>query len=78
MTNALKVAIAGLGTVGAGVVGELNENHGLISDRRPRGIEITAVSARDKFKDRGVDIGAYRWFDDREWRSPRASRVLSN
>ena len=64
MTNALKVAIAGLGTVGAGVVGELNENHGLISDRCPRGIEIAAVSARDKFKDRGVDIGAYRWFDD--------------
>ena len=61
--KALKIAIAGLGTVGCGVIELLNQNRDLISKRAGRDIEITAVSARSKNKDRGFDISPYRWED---------------
>ena len=64
MTEPLRVAIAGLGTVGAGVVRLLDANAALITRRAGRPIEIVAVSARDRAKDRGVDIGRFRWVDD--------------
>lgn len=60
----LKIAIAGLGTVGAGVIRLIEENGALIERRAGRRIEIVAVSARDRHKDRGVDISRYRWFDN--------------
>jgi homoserine dehydrogenase len=64
MSNPLKVAIAGLGTVGAGTVDLLAQQAAVIEDRAGCPIEVTAVSARDKNKDRGVDIGGMAWFDD--------------
>lgn len=60
----LRIAIAGLGTVGAGVVRLLEANAALITRRAGRPIRIVAVSARDRHKDRGVDLSAYRWEDD--------------
>lgn len=60
----LKIAIAGLGTVGAGVIRLLGTNHGLIAARAGRPIEVVAVSARDRVKDRGIDIAPYAWEDD--------------
>ncbi len=60
----LRVALAGLGTVGAGVVKLLDANRDLIERRAGRGIEIVAVSARDRAKDRGVDIARFAWEDD--------------
>jgi len=60
----LKIAIAGLGTVGAGVLKLLATNGELVERRAGRAIVVTAVSARDKSRDRGVDIGRLRWFDD--------------
>ena len=64
MTEPLRVAIAGLGTVGAGVIRLLDANGPLISRRAGRPIEVVAVSARDRAKDRGVDIGRFDWVDD--------------
>ncbi|WP_340588113.1 homoserine dehydrogenase [Erythrobacter alti] len=64
MANTLRIALAGLGTVGAGVIRLLGENGDLIAQRAGRPIEITAVSARDRAKDRGVDIGGFAWEDD--------------
>ncbi|WP_277971492.1 homoserine dehydrogenase, partial [Sphingomonas echinoides] len=64
MTEPLRIALAGLGTVGAGVIRLLDTNGALIARRAGRPIEIVAVSARDRFKDRGVDIGRFRWVDD--------------
>lgn len=64
MTHALKVALAGLGTVGAGVIKLLDANRALIERRAGRGIEIVAVSARDRTRDRGVDIARFDWVDD--------------
>jgi len=59
----LKVAIAGLGTVGVGTVKILQQHADTIASRCGRRVEITAVCARSK-KDRGVDLSDYAWFDD--------------
>ncbi|MEL6529099.1 MAG: homoserine dehydrogenase [Pseudomonadota bacterium] len=63
-SSPLRIAIAGLGTVGAGVIRLLGTNRDLIAARAGRGIEVVAVSARDRTKDRGVDISSYAWEDD--------------
>jgi homoserine dehydrogenase len=60
----LRIAIAGLGTVGAGVIRLLDTNAKLIAARAGRGIEVVAVAARDRGKDRGVDIARFAWEDD--------------
>lgn len=58
-----RIGIAGLGTVGAGVVKVLQENAALIEQRAGRSIEIVSVTASNKNKDRGVDLSAYDWAD---------------
>ncbi|MBU7589095.1 MAG: homoserine dehydrogenase [Sphingopyxis terrae] len=60
----LRVALAGIGVVGGGVVRLLEANRDLIARRAGRAVEIVAVSARDRQKDRGVDLSPYRWEDD--------------
>ncbi len=64
MSRPLSVAVAGLGTVGAGVLKVLRENADLVSARAGRPIAVTAVSARDRSKDRGVPVSGLRWYDD--------------
>jgi len=64
MSQPLRVALAGLGTVGAGVIKLIDENRALIERRAGRPIEIVAISARDRARDRGVDIGRFAWVDD--------------
>lgn len=62
--RAFNIAIAGLGTVGAGVVRLLRENAGLMEARAGRPIVIKAVSARDKNKARSCDLHSVEWADD--------------
>ncbi|WP_295450625.1 homoserine dehydrogenase [uncultured Pseudophaeobacter sp.] len=64
MTTPLRLGIAGLGTVGAGVVKIVRQKANLLADRAGRPVTITAVSARSRDKDRGVNISAYAWEDD--------------
>ena len=64
MSDTLRLGIAGLGTVGAGVVKIVQEHTEMIAARAGRPIAITAVSARIREKDRGVDLSAYDWEDD--------------
>ena len=64
MTRPLSIGLAGLGTVGAGVLTVLRDNAALISARAGRPIAVTAVSARDRGRDRGVPLGGLRWYDD--------------
>ena len=64
MTAPLRIAIAGLGTVGAGTIKLLTTHAGDLAKRCGRRIEIAAVSARDRSRDRGIDVSGYRWFDD--------------
>ena len=61
MPDALKVAIAGLGTVGGGVVKLLDANRELITRRAGRPIEVVAVAARDRSRDRGIDTSRFQW-----------------
>ena len=62
--RALRIALAGLGTVGGGVVKLIDANRALIERRAGRAIEIVAVSARDRTRDRGVDLARFDWVDD--------------
>ena len=64
MSAPLRVALAGLGTVGGGVVRLLDANRALVERRAGRGIEVVAVSARDRAKDRGFALDRFRWVDD--------------
>ena len=60
----LRIGLAGLGTVGAGVVRLLDTNANLIARRAGRAIAVTAVSARDRSRERGVDLSRFAWVDD--------------
>ncbi|MCX7304768.1 MAG: homoserine dehydrogenase [Hyphomicrobiales bacterium] len=64
MAEALRVGIAGLGTVGASVARVLIEKTAELTRQCGRPITVTAVSARSKRKNRGVDLGGAKWFDD--------------
>ncbi len=63
MKKTIKVAIAGLGTVGLGVVANIQRGKNLLSARTGADIVITAVSSRTK-SGRGIDISAYEWHDN--------------
>lgn len=64
MTTPLRLGIAGLGTVGTGVVRIMATHAGLIAARTGRQVVITAVSARDRTKNRDVDVSDFAWETD--------------
>jgi homoserine dehydrogenase len=64
MAEPLRIALAGLGTVGAGVIRLIETNAALIARRAGRPLQVTVVSARDRTKQRGVDLSPYAWEDD--------------
>lgn len=64
MTHPLRLGIAGLGTVGVGVVRIVQKHADLLQARSGRRVTISAVSARSRDKDRGVDLSGYAWEDD--------------
>ncbi|WP_420405252.1 homoserine dehydrogenase [Nisaea sp.] len=59
-----RVAIAGLGTVGAETARILTTDAKLLASRAGRPIVLTAVSARDRNRDRGVDLTGVDWVED--------------
>jgi homoserine dehydrogenase len=60
----LKIALAGLGTVGSGTLRLLQQNAELLTSRGGRRIVVAAVAARDRRKDRGIDLAGIQWFGD--------------
>ncbi len=60
----LRIGLAGLGTVGIGVVKIVQRHADLIAARAGRPVVITAVSARDRTKNRDADLSAYAWETD--------------
>jgi homoserine dehydrogenase len=64
MAAPLKVGLAGLGTVGASVVRLIEHQRAALTDKCGRPIEVVAVSARSRGKDRGLDMKRLRWVAD--------------
>ncbi|MEO0344267.1 MAG: homoserine dehydrogenase [Pseudomonadota bacterium] len=64
MSKTVRLGIAGLGTVGAATVKIIQDKATLLTGRSGATIEVVAVSARSRQKDRGVDLSGYAWEDD--------------
>ncbi|MEA2806393.1 MAG: homoserine dehydrogenase, partial [Rhodospirillaceae bacterium] len=64
MKSPLRIGIAGLGTVGSGVVKLLAEHGRLLALRGGRPLRLVAVSARRKAKKRDIDLAGVRWEKD--------------
>ena len=56
MANSLRLGIAGLGTIGAGVVQVLQKHGDKLARQTGRVIELVAVCDLDRDLDRGVDL----------------------
>lgn len=63
MASNLRIGIAGLGTVGAGVIRILQTHGEDIARRAGKPIQVMAVNARDRKKDRGVDLSGFQWVE---------------
>jgi homoserine dehydrogenase len=64
MSQPLRVGVAGLGTVGVSVVRIIARQENALAARCGRAVRVTAVSSRDRTRDRGIDLRRYTWFDD--------------
>src|SRR6476646_1905892 len=64
MAQPLKLGVAGLGNVGAALVAQLAREREQLAARCGRAIEVVAVCARNKGKDRGLDLKKMKWFAD--------------
>lgn len=64
MSDALRIGVAGLGTVGASVLRILRDKADMLTRQCGRPIEVVGVSARNRTQDRGVDLSGLAWFDN--------------
>ncbi|MDR7037007.1 homoserine dehydrogenase [Methylobacterium sp. BE186] len=64
MTQSFRLGVAGLGTVGAAVVRMVVRRADALAAATGREIRVTAVSSRDRSRDRGLDLAGVQWFDD--------------
>ena len=64
MKAPLTIGIAGLGTVGAGLLRLLKTHGDRLHATLGRRIELVAVCSRDQSKDRGISLDGLKWFDD--------------
>jgi homoserine dehydrogenase len=76
MKPSLKIAIAGLGTVGGGVLKVFNSRGNELAERAMRGLKIVGISARDRNKARAADVSNYAWTDDAVSLSTGAADVV--
>ncbi|GBD44122.1 Homoserine dehydrogenase [bacterium HR40] len=60
MSRSLRIAVAGLGTVGGGTVELLRANRELLAARAGRPLELVAVAVRDTARNRGLDLSGVR------------------
>jgi homoserine dehydrogenase len=64
MKDGLKVGVAGVGTVGGGLLRLLAARKGDLAARAGRPIEVVAVSARNRSKKRDVDLSGLRFVEN--------------
>lgn len=60
----IRVAVAGLGTVGSGLLALLERRRAVFREGLGLDFQVVGVCARDREKDRGVDLSSVAWFDD--------------
>jgi len=60
----LTLGIAGLGTVGGGLLGLLQANGPHLANIIGREIRVTGISARNHTKERGIAVDGVKWFHD--------------
>lgn len=60
----LKIAVAGLGTVGVATLNLLRQKSNWLALRAGRHLEVVAVSARQRHKKRDCQLDGLRWYDD--------------
>lgn len=60
----LRIGVAGLGNVGATLVRILQKDGTELNKKLGRQLQVTAVAARSRSRDRGIDISGIEWFDD--------------
>lgn len=64
MAKEIRIAVAGLGTVGSGLVALLRRREVAFAKALGLSFSITGVCARDRAKERGIDLSGVPWFDD--------------
>jgi homoserine dehydrogenase len=64
MNRPLRVGVAGIGTVGAALIAQVAAQRAQLTARCGRTIDIVAVCARSRGKNRGVDLKKMKWFSD--------------
>lgn len=64
MSQALRLGVAGLGTVGGGLLQLLSSHGERLSAAVGREIVVAGVAARDRARKRTVAIEGFKWFDD--------------
>lgn len=64
MIQPLRIAIAGLGTVGGATAHVLNTRAGELAERAGRPLKLVMVSARDRKKQRAADLKDIPWADE--------------
>jgi homoserine dehydrogenase len=64
MKSPLRIGVAGLGTVGSAVIRIVGERASALEASVGRPIIVSAVTARDRTRDRGVDLSSMRWHDN--------------
>ncbi|MGJ8532404.1 MAG: homoserine dehydrogenase [Alphaproteobacteria bacterium] len=64
MTDALRLGIAGLGTVGCALIQLLAKQNEILETRSGRPLSVTGISARTRGRDRGISIDEMDWHDD--------------
>lgn len=60
----LRIGVAGLGNVGATLVRIIQKDGEELTRKLGRKITVTAVCARSRSRDRGIDASNLEWFDD--------------
>ena len=64
MNETLRIGVAGLGTVGSSLLQIIKENSNKANNQASPGLTVSSVCARDRSKDRGIQLEGLEWIDD--------------
>jgi homoserine dehydrogenase len=64
MAQPLRLGVAGVGTVGSALIAQIAAQRDHLTARCGRAIEVVAVCARSRSKNRGIDLKKMKWFSD--------------